>query len=146
MAEPHRENDSGRSYWNLKFDPNTWRGFLDWFCCSALFRCAVWLPFLPSYYFRNFLPNWPVGLYLRQENEAVQLLKNLLLVHLHTYGASPSSMTVQALVSVHTQLPELSRAAPVAEGTSANKHLQINICKLGSLLLRNWEWFIHYIG
>lgn len=57
----------------------------------------------------------------------MQLLNNFLLLHFHPPGPSPSGMTVQALVSVHTQLPELSRAAPMAQGTFANKHFQAGL-------------------
>lgn len=54
----------------------------------------------------------------------MQLLNNFLLIHLHTYGPKPSGMTVHAVMGVHTQLPGLSRAVPMAEGTFANQHLQ----------------------
>lgn len=136
MAEHYREHNSGCSYWNLKFDPNTLRGFLEQFYCSTSFSCAVWFPILPSYYLRNFLLNWPLGLYFREENSAMQLLNGFLLIYWHTFGPSPSGMTVHTLMSVHSQSPaELLLWLKV----------QMSICSLGSLILRNWEQFIHCI-
>lgn len=124
MAEPYREHNSGCSYWNSKFDPRILRGFLEQFYCSTLLRCAVWFPFLSNCYLRNFLLNWPLEPYFREEIQAVGLLNNFLLIHFHSDGPSPSGTAVQALMSVHSQLPELRRALPMAEGAFANEHLQ----------------------
>lgn len=69
----------------------------------------------------------------------MQLLNSFLLIHLHSYGPNPSGMTVQTLMSVQSS----QSSAELLPWLKV--HLQISICSLGSLLLRNWERFIHCI-
>lgn len=62
----------------------------------------------------------------------MQLLNNFLLIH--THGPNPSGMLV------HAQLPELSRAVPMAEGPSVSKLLEAWL-----IITEKLRWFIHDI-